>query len=188
MRLTHRVVEGQVTRALRLVVQEARLQPVAGVLGVVPVARADWWLLRGSLNAQATAYYEHLLKLQMRSARSTLHPQRSLFCTGFAEVPWAFCAMMDSSPITHGASNVFLGLSISKRPPRATSCVLRVPRRAEKPTDEAAKLKAREDSASTTRTSAHARIPETSRPRGGKHGTFQALPITYGFTSPCSGR
>ena len=155
MRLTHRVVEGQVTRALRLVVQEARLQPVAGVLGVVPVARADWWLLRGSLNAQATAYYEHLLKLQMRSARSTLHPQRSLFCTGFAEVPWAFCAMMDSSPITHGASNVFLGLSISKRPPRATSCVLRVPRRAGKPTDEAAKLKAREDSASAcTRTSA----------------------------------
>ena len=39
VRLTHRVVEGQVTRALRLVVQEARLQPVASVLGVVPVAQ-----------------------------------------------------------------------------------------------------------------------------------------------------
>merc|ERR1719389_735160 len=48
----HRVVEGQVTRALRLVAQEARLQPVASVLGVVPVARAERWLLRGSLNAQ----------------------------------------------------------------------------------------------------------------------------------------
>ena len=75
MRLTHRVVEGQVTRALRLVVQEARLQPVASVLGVVPVARAERWLLRGSLNAQATAQLdprphkrhnnEHLLKLQI---------------------------------------------------------------------------------------------------------------------------
>ena len=174
MRLTHRVVEGQVTRALRLVAQEARLQPVASVLGVVPVARAERWLLRGSLNAQATAYYEHLLKLQMRSARSTLHPQRSLFCTGFVEVPWAFCAMMDSSPITHGASNVFfgegvfLGLSISKRPPRATSCVLRVPRRAEKPTDEAAKLKAREDPASATRTSAATRIESSSARPGRK--------------------
>ena len=47
VRLTHRVVEGQVTRALRLVAQEARLQPVATVLGVVPVARAERWLLRG---------------------------------------------------------------------------------------------------------------------------------------------
>ena len=185
MRLTHRVVEGQVTRALRLVVQEARLQPVASVLGVVPVARAERWLLRGSLNAQATAQldpfphkrhnYEHLLKLQMRSARSTLHPQRSLFCTGFVEVPWAFCAMMDSSPITHGASNVFLGLSISKRPPRATSCVLRAPRRAEKPTDEAAKLKAREDSASATSTSATAERIRSPSSRPGEKTTEHGL-------------
>lgn len=97
MRLTHRVVEGQVTRALRLVAQEARLQPVATVLGVVPVARAERSLLRGSLNASQSAArpkvphnYEHLLNEQMRSARSTLHPQRSLFCTGFVEVPCAF--------------------------------------------------------------------------------------------------